>query len=130
MLIPILVQQIEAVDHPNLGLTLDFAHLYVAANACGFDYLDAVRQAAPYVRHLSRWYDYRRGRFVQADTIVPELGNPQSLNRYMYVRANPTQWALSPLLATLHTDCTLLPTHFRTELQTMTPVRGFERPHT
>ncbi|MCP4211468.1 MAG: sugar phosphate isomerase/epimerase [Halieaceae bacterium] len=52
LLIPTLVQQIESVGHPNLGLTLDFAHLYVAANACGFDYLEAVRQAAPYVRHL------------------------------------------------------------------------------
>ncbi|MCP4123550.1 MAG: hypothetical protein GY751_17505, partial [Bacteroidetes bacterium] len=38
---------------------------------------------------VSRWYDYRRGRFVQPDTIVPEPGNPQSLNRYSYTRNNP-----------------------------------------
>lgn len=50
--IPDLVRQVEAVNHPNLGLTLDFAHLFLAANHCGFDYLEAIQQAAPYVRHL------------------------------------------------------------------------------
>jgi RHS repeat-associated protein len=29
----------------------------------------------------ARWYDPALERFVQADTIVPQLGNPQSLNR-------------------------------------------------
>ena len=50
--IPDLLDQVEAVDHPSLGLTLDIGHLFLAANFCGFDYLDAIRQAAPYVRHL------------------------------------------------------------------------------
>ena len=52
MIIPSLIQQIEAVNHPNLGLTLDFGHLFLAANYCKFDYLEAIRQAAPYIRHL------------------------------------------------------------------------------
>ena len=52
MIIPNLVRQVEAVNHPNLGLTLDFAHLFLAANHCRFDYLEAIRQAAPHVRHL------------------------------------------------------------------------------
>ncbi|MBX7235811.1 MAG: hypothetical protein K1X65_15605 [Caldilineales bacterium] len=30
----------------------------------------------------ARWYDPAIGRFTQADTIVPEPGNPQSLNRH------------------------------------------------
>jgi sugar phosphate isomerase/epimerase len=50
--IPDLVRQVEAVNHPNFGLTLDFGHLFLAANYCGFDYLEAIRQAAPYIRHL------------------------------------------------------------------------------
>ncbi|HSJ53253.1 MAG TPA: sugar phosphate isomerase/epimerase [Anaerolineae bacterium] len=50
--VPTLVAQVEAVDHPNLGLTLDFGHLFLAANHLGFDYLQSIRQAAPYVRHL------------------------------------------------------------------------------
>ena len=29
----------------------------------------------------ARWYDAQLGRFVSADTIVPEPGNPQDLNR-------------------------------------------------
>ena len=52
MSIPVLVEQIKAVGHPNFGLTLDVGHLYIAAKTCGFDYLEAIRQAAPYVRHL------------------------------------------------------------------------------
>ncbi|RMD62917.1 hypothetical protein D6833_06265, partial [Candidatus Parcubacteria bacterium] len=30
----------------------------------------------------ARWYDPTLGRFIQPDTIVPEPGNPQDLNRY------------------------------------------------
>ncbi|MDW8319163.1 MAG: hypothetical protein RMN53_15135 [Anaerolineae bacterium] len=32
------------------------------------------------------------GRFLQPDTIVPEPGNPQALNRYMYVLGNPLRY--------------------------------------
>jgi RHS repeat-associated protein len=37
----------------------------------------------------ARWYHPALGRFVSADTIVPEPGNPQSLNRYSYSYNNP-----------------------------------------
>jgi RHS repeat-associated protein len=40
----------------------------------------------------ARYYDAALGRFVQADTIVPEPGNPQDLNRYSYVRNNPLRY--------------------------------------
>jgi RHS repeat-associated protein len=36
----------------------------------------------------ARWYDPSLGRFLSADTIVPNPGNPQSLNRYSYVLNN------------------------------------------
>lgn len=52
MSIPDLLDQVEAVDHPSLGMTLDIGHLFLAANFCGWDYLQAIGQAAPYVRHL------------------------------------------------------------------------------
>lgn len=52
LLIPAVVAQLEAIDQPNVGMTLDVAHLFLAANAIGFDYLEAIRQAAPWVRHL------------------------------------------------------------------------------
>ncbi|MEZ4620286.1 MAG: sugar phosphate isomerase/epimerase [Caldilineaceae bacterium] len=50
--IPPIVRQLEAIDHPNIGMTLDIAHLHIAAHDMGFDYLEAVNQAAPWVRHL------------------------------------------------------------------------------
>jgi sugar phosphate isomerase/epimerase len=52
MMVPVLLDQVRAVAHPRFGLTLDLGHLYLAANYCGFDYLQAIRKAAPCVRHL------------------------------------------------------------------------------
>ncbi len=37
----------------------------------------------------ARFYSPGVGRFISADTIVPDPGNPQSLNRYRYARNNP-----------------------------------------
>ena len=37
----------------------------------------------------ARWYDPYISRFTQPDTIVPKPENPQSLNRFSYVRNNP-----------------------------------------
>src|SRR5438105_642636 len=39
--------------------------------------------------YASRAYDPVIGRFTQADTVVPDGGDPQSLNRYSYCRNNP-----------------------------------------
>ena len=36
----------------------------------------------------ARHYDPALGRFIQADTIVPEPGKSQTYNRYMYTRGN------------------------------------------
>jgi sugar phosphate isomerase/epimerase len=47
-----IVRQLEAIDHPNVGLTLDVAHLYIAAHELNFDYLAAIEAAAPWVKHL------------------------------------------------------------------------------
>jgi sugar phosphate isomerase/epimerase len=55
-----IVHQLEAIDHPNVGMTLDVGHLHIAAHDMGFDYLDAVRVAAPWVRHLHFSDNYGR----------------------------------------------------------------------
>ena len=52
LLIPEVNAQIARVAHPNLRMTLDFGHTHIAAKTCGFDFLDAVSQAAPYVQHI------------------------------------------------------------------------------
>jgi len=53
----------------------------------------------------ARYYDPALSRFIGADPIVPEPGNPQALNRYSYVYNNPLrytdptgQWPLPPIV--------------------------------
>ena len=40
----------------------------------------------------ARYYDPALARFTQADTIVPQPGNPQSLNRYSYALNSPVRF--------------------------------------
>jgi RHS repeat-associated protein len=40
----------------------------------------------------ARYYDPWLGRFVNADTVVPQAGNPQALNRYAYTVNNPLKY--------------------------------------
>ena len=40
----------------------------------------------------ARYYDPLLGRFIQADTTIPDLGNPQSYNRYSYCLNNPLKY--------------------------------------
>jgi RHS repeat-associated protein len=40
----------------------------------------------------ARYYDPELGRFTQADTIVPDPGDGQSLNRYSYANNNPLKY--------------------------------------
>ena len=40
----------------------------------------------------ARWYDPAIGRWISPDSIIPEPGNPQSLNRYSYVYNNPVRY--------------------------------------
>ena len=55
----------------------------------------------------ARYYDPALGRFIGADTIVPEPGNPQDLNRYAYVRNNPLKYTdPSGHAVCLDTECT------------------------
>ena len=47
-----IIEQLEAISHPNIGMTLDLAHLHLATHVLGDDYLEAISLAAPWVRHL------------------------------------------------------------------------------
>jgi len=40
----------------------------------------------------ARWYDPELARFTQADTIIPEAGNPMAWDRYAYVNNNPIRF--------------------------------------
>jgi RHS repeat-associated protein len=56
-----------------------------------------------------RWLDPETGRFTSADTIVPEPGNPQTLNRYAFVLGNPLKYR-DPTghLACIDDDCNIV----------------------
>jgi RHS repeat-associated protein len=49
----------------------------------------------------ARFYDPTIGRFISADSVVPQPGVPQSLNRYSYVRNSP----LTRIDPSGHEDC-------------------------
>jgi RHS repeat-associated protein len=40
----------------------------------------------------ARWYDAYINRFISPDTIIPQPGNPQSLNRFSYTLGNPLRY--------------------------------------
>ena len=47
-----LVNQVEIINNPFVGITLDVGHAYLASRYYGFDFLKAVAKAAPFVRHI------------------------------------------------------------------------------
>jgi RHS repeat-associated protein len=44
------------------------------------------------INMVARAYDPQLGRMVSADTIIPDMANPQALNRYSYVYNNPIKY--------------------------------------
>lgn len=47
-----LAAMIREVDHPNVGVTLDFGHAYLAACYHDYDLLAGVTALAPHIRHI------------------------------------------------------------------------------
>jgi RHS repeat-associated protein len=56
----------------------------------GYTYTGQLDSGLGLMYYGARFYDGALGRFISPDTIVPEPGNPQSLNRYSYVGNRPT----------------------------------------
>jgi sugar phosphate isomerase/epimerase len=42
LLLPKVVKQLEEVNHPNVAMTLDFGHLFIASKIVGFEYFQAI----------------------------------------------------------------------------------------
>ena len=42
--------------------------------------------------YRARYYDPNIGRFISADSLVPDINNPQALNRYSYCLNNPLKY--------------------------------------
>lgn len=47
-----IIHQLERVNHPNVGMTLDLGHLFLSSQTFQYDYLSAIKKAAPWVKHL------------------------------------------------------------------------------
>ncbi|MBC8264201.1 MAG: sugar phosphate isomerase/epimerase [Anaerolineales bacterium] len=47
-----LVEQVRKINHPNVGITLDFGHAYLTARHLGYDFLEAIELAAPDIVHV------------------------------------------------------------------------------
>jgi len=84
-----ILRQLEAVDHPNVVMCLDFGHLLLASRALGFDYMEAISEAAPWVRHL-----HLNDNFGKLDR-----GENSGYNRWIYGEADmhmPPGWGQIP----------------------------------
>jgi len=46
-----LKKQVEKIDRPNVGITLDFGHLHMSSKFFGFNEIDAVSSIASLIRH-------------------------------------------------------------------------------
>ena len=58
------VDFVKAIDRESVGMTFDFGHAFLAAKRFGFDFLESVRLAAPYIRHIHVHDNF--GRFEEA----------------------------------------------------------------
>lgn len=47
-----LVEQVKKIDRENVGITLDFGHAYLASKYYRFKFLDSIKLALPYIKHV------------------------------------------------------------------------------
>ena len=47
-----LVDQVKEIDRDNVGVTLDFGHAYLASKYYHFKFLDSIKLALPYIKHV------------------------------------------------------------------------------
>ena len=48
----LLAQQVQQIDHPHLGLCLDFNQVYLMADWVGFNYVEAIQRLLPVAQHF------------------------------------------------------------------------------
>ena len=47
-----LVEQVKKIDRENVGITFDFGHAYLASKYYRFKFLDSIKLALPYIKHV------------------------------------------------------------------------------
>jgi len=51
-LLSLLREQVDAVNHPNIGITLDVGHAFLSASFYRFNFIDEISKTVPYIRHV------------------------------------------------------------------------------
>ena len=79
-------QRYYPFGHQRVGSATD-------VNPTDHGYTGQIRDGATGVYfYNARYYDQHTGRFLAADTIIPNPANPADLNRYSYVNNNPINY--------------------------------------
>ncbi len=65
-----LVEQVKGVGKENVGITFDFGHAYIASHYYGFDFLDSIELARPFIKHVHVHDDFGRPAGVDRRQIV------------------------------------------------------------
>ena len=79
-------QRYYPFGHQRVGSATDL-------NPTDHGYTGQIRDGATGVYfYNARYYDQHKGRFLAADTIIPNPANPADYNRYSYVRNNPINY--------------------------------------
>jgi sugar phosphate isomerase/epimerase len=48
----LLAQQVEQINHPAIGLCIDFGHVWISARWLGYDFLAGIERLAPLTTHF------------------------------------------------------------------------------
>lgn len=93
------LEAVRQLNHPNCGMTLDLGHLWLSARQFGYEYLPAVEDCAPYVRHLH--INDNDGVFEPMRLTAPQLYNTLDKGyRFAFSRGDihiPPFWGTAPL---------------------------------
>ena len=46
------IETVKRINHPNMKMTYDIGHGFLASKYLGFDYLDSIKKSLPYLGHL------------------------------------------------------------------------------
>ncbi len=77
------------LSHFSVALNLPFGEIVDGGVQEKFLYTGKEKDTSGLYYYGARYYDPLLKRFTQADTVIPDMYDPQSLNRFSYVRNNP-----------------------------------------
>ncbi|GAB4115415.1 MAG: TIM barrel protein [Candidatus Caldatribacteriota bacterium] len=65
-----LVEQIKKINHKNVGIALDFGHAFLASRYYHFSFLDSIKLALPYLKHIHIHDCFGKPKITQDDVDI------------------------------------------------------------